>query len=269
MWGLYITAIAVLSFWLGSSLTTLVPLFRGLALGLTISTAVAIIQWFGYFPVAAQGGNLAGLLYNQTVQGAAIALVIVGLVWLRQWPYIPALLPGLYLAHSRGGWLILCAGLISRVHWSLPIALTAIALAFAFHNPNADDILRLQIWSIAWHNLSTIGWGPFISVYYRDSPTLIHPEFVHDDYLQLVFEYGFAAIIPITIFAAIVGRSPVLVAFACLATFYFPLHAPVIAFIGCVVAGHVGREFSLSQLHLHRSGPNIIPRPYGRQYEAN
>lgn len=101
VYGLWLVAIWALCFWLGSTTASLRRLYIGLALGLSISSAVSVGQWLGYHPVLQSSGDYPGLLYNKMIHGEAIALVIVALVTERLWWYVPTLLPGLYLANSR------------------------------------------------------------------------------------------------------------------------------------------------------------------------
>lgn len=252
VWHLLICALAL---WLGTTSSHLTQLWRGLALGLSISSLFAIAQAFGVETVYRNIGPIpgySGLLFNSTVSGTAIALIILALVSERLWPYIPSLIPGLYLSHSRGGYLIIAVGLLARyVHWTvaLLILVTCGLFAIYFVGLDSSNTLRLQIWAVAWHGLSARGWGvgSFYDIWYQSAGTLIHPEFVHNDYLQLVFEFGWGAI---PAFAVLLGALthtratawPIAVGFATSMAFYFPLSCPLIAFIGCVATGHLLRE---------------------------
>lgn len=265
LFGLWIVLIWVLSFRLGLMVNAPADLYRGLALGLSISSALAIAQWFGYTPVEVFPNNIAGLFFNRTVLGAVTALVILGLISERLWLYIPALLPALLLSGSRGGWLILLVGLFAR-YTNLLIVLTfTVACAFSLsYIPDTHDALRMQIWAVTLKALTLFGYGPgsFLSLYYPDGSSIIHPEFVHNDYLQLWFEFGVLSFAPIAIFsfAVVWSRSPILYAFACLAAFYFPLYTPLTAFLGCFAAGHALRGFSLDRLLIRHCRPDLVPR---------
>lgn len=266
LYGLWIIAIWALSFWLGSSLTSLRPIWKGLAVGLTISTAVAIIQWFGYNPVYVNTGNPAGLLINQTVQSAAIALVILGLINERLWFYIPALLPGLYLAGSRGGWVVLGLGLAAKIRWYIALLpLAALGAYYLLFHHGPTDINRLEIWRAAWLNLTPfgLGTGSFNEIYIQRPTFLLHPEFVHNDYLQLLFEYGIGAIPIFAILAIALAQTsaptqPILLAWAVLAIFYFPLYCPITAFLGALLAGHLSRGLTLNLAPLHHWRSSLL-----------
>lgn len=263
LYALWLVLLWALSFRLGSATASPANLYRGLAIGLSVSSVLAIFQWFGYSTIpTANGSNIAGLLFNRTVLGATTALVILGLISERLWLYIPMLLPGLILSGSRGGWLILMVGLLARMHILIALGLTlACALALSFV-PDSSDALRLQIWGVTLRGLTLFGHGPgsFTSLYFPAGPALIHPEFVHNDYLQLWFEFGVGALVPIAILTVAIAwsRSPIPIAFACLAAFYFPLWTPLTAFIGCFVVGHALRGFSWDRLLVRRCRPDLV-----------
>ena len=255
MLGLWHLLICALALWLGTTSPSLTQLWRGLALGLSISSFFAIGQVLGFETVYRNIGPVpgySGLLFNSTVAGAAIALVVLALVTERLWLYIPALAPGLYLSHSRGGYLIIAVGLLARyVHWTvaLLILVTCGLFAIYFVGLDSSNTLRLQIWSVAYAGLTNRGWGigSFYDIWYQSNGILIHPEFVHNDYLQLAFEFGWGAIPVYIILGGMLYHTsarvwPVAVGFATCMAFYFPLSCPLIAFIGCIVTGHILRE---------------------------
>lgn len=270
IYALWTASLWALAFWLGSTTTSLSALFRGLACGLYMSIAVAIAQRFGIYFVLTFNGNFAGLLFNQTVQAAVIALTIVGLVCYRHWLYIPALLPGLYLANSRGGYLILAVGLAARYLnlWLCAAALVACAL-FYNHFADLSDSYRLQTWALAVKSLTWWGHGPgsFMSVLFWTKGTQIHPEFVHNDYIQLAFEYGLGAI-PFLMALGLCALQrharewPVLIAFCALMSFYFPLQHAFIAFIGLVCAGRCARDADFAWLSRYLWGPPVVAGSY-------
>ncbi len=261
--GLWFTIIVALAFWFGSASRSLSGLIRGLAVGLSASSVVAVGQWLG--GEAAPGG----LLYNPAVQAIAIALVILALAGDRGWLYIPAMLPGLLVAGSRGAWLVLAIGLASHVlNWRslMLLLLTAAALAVTLYGPS--DAERLQIWSLATQNLTLFGHGAgaFADMVYFDADGLLrNPEHVHDDYLQLGYELGVGAVPILIIYGAALARTeskfwPAFVAFAAAGVFFFPLYSPLLAFIGAAVAGHLLRGDDRVRLPRNGGGFNFISR---------
>jgi len=252
--GVWHLLICALAFWLGTTAPSLTQLWRGLALGLSISSLIAVAQYFGFESVYRNIGPVpgySGLLFNSTVSGAATALVILALFCERLWLYIPLLLPGLYLSHSRGAYLILAVGLLAKyIHWTTALLIIAVCGLLAIYFVDSSNALRLQIWSVAYAKLTPWGWGvgSFYDIWYQSKDAvLIHPEFVHNDYLQLAFEFGWGAIPSYIILAAGLTRTqsvawPIAIGFATSMAFYFPLHCPLIAFIGCLTTGHLLRE---------------------------
>lgn len=268
VYGLWLALIWGLSFWYGTTSDSLVPLWKGLALGLSVSSAICIAFAFGFTPIPTFLGGNAGLLFNTTTLAASAALVILGHLSEGLWLYIPSLLPALYLAHSRGGWLMLAVGLISRfVHWYLSLIITLVAGIYFLAALSSSDDARVHTWATAFHGLSPFGWGigTFIDVYYAIGDHLIHPEYAHNDYLQLWFELGLGALPIYCILAWALTRAqskawPVLVAFCTAELFYFPLYCPIPAFIACVVAGHLLREHDPLRDLRSRWRQRLLPR---------
>lgn len=263
--GLWQAALWALGFWLGVTTATLAPLWRGLAIGLAVSSFVAVAQALGWdgIPVL---DHPAGLLYSGSVQGGMIALVTLALIYDSSWLYIPAMLPGLYLAHSRGGWLILCVGMLARVHWALAAGAVATAGAWSLVFHGDSDTIRLMDWSIAAHALRLFGGGigSFIDVLYQVPPNpVIHPSQVHNDYLQLAFELGIGAIPAYVLLAAALIRVDVrywtvMVGFCTFCLFYFPLYCASLAFIGTAVAGHILRRDDRAWFAGYHSGLDFV-----------
>ena len=246
--GLWQVALWALGFWLGTAHASLGPLWRGMAVGLGVSSAVAVAQACGWNAIPVYD-HPAGLLYSGSMQSAMIALVALALVCDRAWLYLPAMAPGFYLAHSRGGWLILVIGLLTRIEWTVAAFALLAAGVVVFVDPGESDQFRMLDWSIAAHSLHLFGSGigSFIDVLYQipGEPGL-HPVWVHNDYLQLAFELGVGAIPIYLVIARCLARTeahywPVFVAFATLALFFFPLYSAALAFVGTVVAGHMLR----------------------------
>lgn len=268
--GLWIAAMWALAFWLGSTEESLEGLWKGLAIGMTISSAVAVSQYLGYRPVLTFGnGNTpSGLLFNTIVSGSAASLVVIGLISHRLWFYIPGVLVSMILANSRGAWLMLALAMIARyLHWKVAVGiLAAAALIFTYQaGYREDDGLRLTIWRVAYDNLSWLGLGPgtFVNVLVSFAGKIHRPEFTHNDYLQLWFEFGLGAIPLYCIVAWSLTRTssqdwPVLVAFAVLGLFWFPLYSPIPAFIGCVVAGHLVRDRHVLRGDGVRGRPDVV-----------
>lgn len=274
--GMWMISILGLALWLGSTTEDLSPIFRGLAVGLTVSSALAVLQAFGFTPVEAAPGYPAGLLYNSTVLGAACALVLIALCVHRLWWYIPGLLPALALSQSRGAFVVLaCVTLATRIHWTIVLTLGAIAFGLIAYSPGPSDIQRLYLWGITLRQLDFLGHGigSFNTfLYYNpidqapNTVAIFHPEFVHNDFLQLWFELGLGAIgIYFIHLIALTHRQspywPVFFGFFILSFFFFPLYCPILGFIGALIAGRLVTSWHLTWLSRADRRLPLILRP--------
>lgn len=268
VWGMWLVGIWVLAYHWGTLCKDLRGLWKGLAVGLCASVAVAIAQALDYAPVEANDPyQYSGLFFNSSLFGVTIGLVLVGLAVHNLWWYMPPMALGLILSGSRGGILVVVIGLIARFGGAT-LAIGAFAcMGIAFLAViDLADAQRLQIWGVTIRALNIFGHGAgsFLDLYYvrNTKVTLIHPEFAHNDFLQLTYEYGIGALFLIVIPAlALASRSAeraVLVAWLALATFYFPLYAPLPAFIGLVVAGHCLHSWALVRNHSNRRRFSIL-----------
>lgn len=265
IWGLWVLFIWALSYNWGTLLDDLRGLWRGMAIGLTISTAIALAQSLGYSPVETADINRAsGLFFNSSLFGVICGLTFVGLYGHRQWFLLPPIALGLILSGSRGGIVLLAIGLVCH-HYGRLAALAATvfgALTFIFFLDPADS-QRLQIWGVILPTLGFFGHGigSFSDLYFVSHAKLllIRPEFAHNDLFQLTYELGFAgailALIPTLALAVPSPDRPALFAWVVAALFYFPLYAPLTAFIGLVMAGSSLRRWALVRNLSRSRGP--------------
>lgn len=279
VWGLWLLGILFLAIHFGTTLQSLRPIFRGAAIGMSISSAIAIFQALGWDPVLHFGPRPAGLFFNSTVQGLMISFLIIGLSLERDWAFIPAMLPGLYLAHSRGSLVVLGVGFfamaIRRPFWLLAAALLGLSLAMRYGG--SSDIERLFIWRAAIDNLHWLGRGPgsFLEIYYARSATmLVHPEYVHNDYLQFVYELGIGAAPLLAAFVACFFSStarywPLYAAAAVSAAFVFPVHIPATLLILGLATGHCARGWGMAWGHLGDWRRHLILWTNPQQSQSN
>jgi hypothetical protein len=267
--GLWIAMIWMLAFWWGSVQVSLIPLWKGLAIGIALNVPIAYAQAHGWQSVPTMYGGAAGLLYNSTLLGACCALVLAALIENRLWFYTPALAYGLYLSHSRGALLALALALIAKhIHWLAALALLIAGAFVLTYSPIPSDVQRLQIWTVVVPKLSFFGWGAgsltelYIFPDRHLGTQIIKVEFAHNDYLQLLFEYGLGAI-PIFIlfgYAIVKSLSPVLICIAILACYWFPIYAPIPAFIGFAYAGYLLRIHANYLALRSDRGQHLLPR---------
>lgn len=240
----FLLALAV-AFCLGAALP-IRSLFCGLAVSLSVSSAVAVAQALGWTGIVSWN-HPAGFLYNSAVHAVAIALVIAALFAQRDYHYIWAMLPGLALAQSRGGYLVLAVGIGGRMFgWPVVIVMLAAASAVSMLVMGSSDLDRLTIWSVTWPALDWVGHGAgsFGNVLYHAGGALHFPGKAHNDYLQFSYEFGLMAIPLYLVYAVTLARPDRIywasfAAFAVAGLFFFPFYTPVTGFIGAVLAGHI------------------------------
>ncbi len=100
-------------FCIGSSLTSLRPVYIGMAAGLSLSSVAAIAQVYGWTGVD-QFSVPGGLFINPNFMAECAVMVAVALVAERMWWWLPAVLPAALLSTSRGA---LVGGAIAAVVW--------------------------------------------------------------------------------------------------------------------------------------------------------
>ncbi len=225
--------------------------WMGIAIGLGISSFVAIGQWMGLTWPLTTIGIPAGLYLNQSLHGWLLALAVVGLVCNRMWPWALPLIPGLMLSHSRAALGLIAIGLFATVIRK-PLVVLALLLALAaivLDTPYINDIQRVEIWRYAFLILTPFGngVGSFMELWYHDPKQIWQAYFAHNDYIQLVFEYGIGAL---PLFAAWVWLAlqsnddlwPLHVTCLILACFAFPFYTPITAFIWALACGGIMRN---------------------------
>lgn len=278
VFGLWLAVIMALAVWFGTTLTDARELYAGLAIGGAVSSLLAVLQYFGVATVPTASAMPAGLYVNSVQQGTVLALIVVALSTERMWFWALPLLPGIWLAHSRGGFLVLLLGLFGRFAPNLWVAgVPALAVgAFFLLNPlSSSDEQRTLVWRAAWDGLTWLGWGTgvFYNVMLSQNNVVFFPEYVHNDFLQLALEYGLAAALIAGIIGYAAWRSdlkewPIVLAFCAAACFSMPMFMPIASFLGFVAMGRILREHGLHgwngdpcrRLELSRYGFGIAPR---------
>lgn len=263
-------------FCLGHQSDNLRPLIIGAALGLTVSSAVAVAQWNGVQLVRDNAvGIPGGLFVNGNFMAEAAALVLVGVVAERLWWLIPGLMPALLLPHARGAVLAVVIAMMAMFRSKIEVVVAlggALVLGAAYTAMHLDGQIadRLEMWDVTIRNLNTFGHGiGSFWVGYADldpqnvittSPT--HP---HNELLHIAFELGVVGVILALAFCAtLIGPidTPrlILIALAVEACFAFPTHTPATAFIGLVAAGHAVRNRYLLCNVAVRGRGTVAPR---------
>lgn len=282
-WGLAlldgIDAIAILlllagCFCLGNQLNSIRPLIIGAALGLSVSSVVAVMQWWGLNPVRDNAVGLpGGLFVNGNFMAEAAALVIVGVVAERMWWLLPGLMPAMLLPHARGAMLAsaIATVVVLRSKFAVVVGLSvAIALAVVWTAFHIDGQIaeRFEMWGVTGRNVTAFGhgigsfWVGYADLDPRDvittSPT--HP---HNEFLEIAFELGIVGVLLglafcVTLAGPIDTPRLILIALTVEACFAFPTHSPTTAFLGMVAAGHAVRNRYLL-CNIVVRGRRIIP----------
>lgn len=245
LWHLGILALA---FRLGSTNVNLTPLWKGLAVGLSASSLVSVIQLLGYNPVA-HATPYPGLYFNGVAHGTALAIVIVALLSNRLWLWVPCLVPGLLLSGSRAAWIATLLGALFIFHRRAALAILPLLVFALTTSIGPSDIQRFAIWSAAFHHLTLWGngAGSFLSILLLGPYGLQHPEFAHNDYLQFAFEFGLGAL-PLLFGIWLYAQPqhplfPVTAAFLLLALVAMPFHIPVVVCAFAVASGRLARDW--------------------------
>jgi hypothetical protein len=257
--GLWLVTIAALSVWFGTTIEDPRKLYAGLAVGAAVSSVVAVFQYFGVPVVPTTSTAPAGLYVNSVQQGTVLAIVAVALATERMWLWALPLVPGLWLAHSRGGAVVLLVGLLShfvRSLWVVAGILAIVGPFYLFSPLSSSDAQRTFIWRTTWDGLTWFGWGVgvFYDVLFSQNGVLFFPEYVHNDFLQLAVEYGVGAALPLAVIGYAAWRTdarewPVVMAFCTAACFSMPLFMPIVAFLSLASVGRILRVHGLHGDH--------------------
>ncbi len=271
--------IIAMAFLYGSRSASLEQIFKGLALGVTISSLILIspIKSLSDYSIIAIYPH--GLFGNRNMLSEIAALITLGCIAYRKWLYLPGLMPAIFYYKpeimsgpwSRGALLALGAGLAIYIwQWSRWAAFGLLAICSAISIVSIDYnyriaslIERIEVWKAIWNGSNWLGHGtgslftiaPYLTGQW--DTTLQRVDHAHNDALEIYFSYG---IIGTAIYAAIIIcalRSidrrllPVLVAFLIIGTIAFPWHIPANAFVGALVLGHAVRNGKPVRNHYH------------------
>lgn len=258
VFGLWLLVIVGLCLWLGTTMLETRKLYAGLAAGAAVSSLVAVFQHFGVAVVPTMSAAPAGLYVNSVQQGVVLALIVVALASERMWFWALPLVPGIWLANSRGGFIVLAVGLLGcyvRRLWVVGgVGFVAMAGAFyLLHSQSMSDVQRVFIWQSTWDSLTPFGWGTgiFYAVLLAQNGVSFFPEYAHNDFLQLAFEYGIGAVLPFSIIGYAMWRTdvkewPIVLAFCTAACFSMPLFMPIASFLAFVAVGRILRVHGLA-----------------------
>lgn len=255
----------------GNRLFSLASIFTGLALGITVSSAILIIPALrDLFVNSIVLVYPHGLWGNRNMMGEIAVLTLLGcLVYQRYW-YIPGLLPAIFFykpeimsgTPSRGALLALVAGigtwLWSRSKWQACVFAGIVFVGGAAfvaldHSHGSAANERLQVWEAVYSGTNLAGRGlgslytlaPYLSPIWDTAERRI--DHAHNEFIEILFELGifgatlYVAIIAIALRSASDSCRVILVGFLVISMFAFPWHIPANAFVGGLVMGHAIR----------------------------
>lgn len=277
VFGLWLIVIFAMALWFGTAPGNLRELYGGLTIGCAVWSLVAIFQFFGSTAIPRVTGTPAGLAVNSIQLGAVLALLIVALATERMWLWIVPLVPGFVLAQSRGAWLALAIGLAAtrfRKPWVF-LGVAAAGAAILFSPWSSSDTERLFIWRVAWDNLSWLGYGvgSFYTVTLSRGGLPFHPEYAHNDALQLAFEFGVGALLIYAVFAYALARPsakewPIVATFVTLGCYSMPLFMPVASFLAFAVVGRILRNDALAGRLGYYGRQSFVPGPHRNRVQG-
>ena len=265
-------------FYIGKNIKDLAAIFKGLALGLGVSSVIAIAQKFGFTQVYTLAHSTAGLFINPNIYSEISAILLVSLIVFKLWWWIPVTLPGLILVQSRAAFAALGVGLFIWV-WKFNKYLASISLLmliflgatfywdrFDFSSVNE----RLNIWKDTIQGFKIFGNGigsyEILYPYYATNinTELARPRYAHNDLLQLVFEFGVGSILLLMVlFNVFKSKKPELIILYTILTvslFTYPMHIPTPAFIAFLVAGFITANNDTDRINGISSGPILSKR---------
>lgn len=225
-------------------------LWRGVGAGMVVSACFAVTQYFGSSPVwSIYEAGYVGLFLSKNMAADAATLAVIGCFALSRAVFMPAALMSLWLVGGRACVLALICAAMTWAWIKFParrlemfgalvtIILCGAVLSYFGLFGRYDD--RLEIWALVIRHLSLVGEG--LGTFAVAAPGL---EYAHNEFLHYAFELGIGSVLLWGIFAYALGSGPVLercalVAILAQSMVWFPLHAPLPAFLGLVLAGHL------------------------------
>lgn len=240
------------SFCLGHKLQDLRPIFAGLGVGLCVSGVVGFFQLLGFEPVdhfAAIWPAVSGLFYNPNALTETAAIVLVGLIVYRLWWLVPGVAATMLMGYGRAGILAFTATAVlsfvpARYRFlGIVTLLGAVVIALQIKGGDRGIGIRLEAIEVALQQVTLLGNGVG-SFLIRTSSSVF--EHLHNDPLEIVYEFGFGAIPLVLMVASALSREgqakPIFICFLLESLLSFPTFMPVTGFMAAVVAGHLYRS---------------------------
>ena len=242
-------AMLAAAFVVAFDLPDLDDVWTGFCAGMVISVAFSIAQASGFSLVWSIYREPVGLFLSKNMATDVSVLAVIACLSRSRAVFMPAAAVSLFLVGGRSAFLALGCAAFAWAWLTFPGRRPAIAAAagavIAISIPLAllgvfglyED--RLEIWTLVVRHLSILGDG--LGTFAVAAPGL---EYAHNEFLHYAFELGIGSVLLWGIFVYALGSGPILERVALVALLaesfvWFPLHAPVPAFLGMVLAGHL------------------------------
>lgn len=249
-----------------------------MAITVAITLPAVALQSLGYSGVP-QTAPPAGLFLNKNVLAETAAVLLIAMIYLRNWALVIPLLIITVLAREKAAYAGMAVAMITYLWPRSPrlagavLAIGMVLLAAFVGSLSATE--RFDIWLDTWQGTKWYGNG--IGSYFTVFPAsathydvlTIRPEYAHNEFLHVLFEYGIGSIgfLLLTIYALRGSRELerlIFVSILAVSLFAFPLHMPITAFLAALVAG---RLCSSGPDRLHAS--QWLPGPHRIESGAN
>lgn len=208
LWAAWRVVICALAWTLGRRIESPRPFFVGAALGMGLSSGVALVQWAGWPDVVwPHMDGHSGLFVNSGLLSEAAALVVVGCAAFGVWWGVALAMPGILVNESRTAWVAMGAAFGVWLWSRGPAArMTAIGLGtiavlgglttWWLGWKSFSTTVRAGLWLDAWAGVTWLGHG--LGAYFTDIPlTTVHldtafvrADHAHSDILELLYELG-------------------------------------------------------------------------------
>lgn len=232
--------IIALAFTGGYSLRSILPVLCGFGCGIGVNSALAIAQTFG-FDGLVQAVAPAGTYLNKNLLAEAACLIIVAAATYKIWWVVAISTPSLVLPLGRAALVATVVGLIaSFASWRWRVCLLiAAAVLVPFVSLNSSTLVdeRIAIWGEVLQQLTWFGHG--IGSWSGASIDTIHfrTEYMHNDWLQLVYELGLVSLFIFAIMLRTLGGFTL--ALFIIGFMAFPMHEPATAWFAATMLGYL------------------------------
>lgn len=240
------------AFWYGSVAKSLTTLYIGLAIGVSVSSIIAIAQVFGFDGIL-QTSIPGGLFGNSGIMARTAAIVLIPLALEGLWWYVPGPALAVVLGGSRAAWLVLAIPAILSRRWIGALIAAAVIFIACVISFTRYDNVRFEIWTEILRTATLFGHGIGSFGFDTSAGYVLHAQ---NDFLELFSELGVGVglLLSVLILVSSGGNETArvtLLAVIFVSLFSMPLFIPTTALIAGAVAGHLTRGLQHGTLATH------------------